>query len=76
MAKCVLPNLGEGVKSAVVSYWHIELGEVIAEGADLVEMSTDKATFNVPASVGGTLKAKYFEEGDTVQVGQTLAEIE
>lgn len=76
MAKVILPELGEDVKSAVVSYWHFEVGESIDEGDDLVEMATDKATFNIPAPVSGTISEIFFQEGDTVQVGDTLAIIE
>ena len=76
MAKVTLPELGEGVKNAVVSYWHSEVGEKVNEGDDLVEMATDKATFNIPAPASGTVKEKFFEEGDTVQVGDTIAIIE
>ena len=76
MVKAVLPELGEGIKSAVLSYWHVETGDNIKKDADLVEMATDKATFNVPSPATGKIVKKGFEEGDTVEVGATLAEIE
>jgi pyruvate dehydrogenase E2 component (dihydrolipoamide acetyltransferase) len=76
MTKVTLPELGEGVKSAVVSYWHFDAGDKVNEGDDLVEMATDKATFNVPAPVSGKLAETNVEEGDTAQVGDTLAVIE
>ena len=76
MSKVILPELGEDVKNAVVSYWHFEVGDKVNEGDDLVEMATDKATFNIPAPATGTIKETFFQEGDTVQVGDTLATIE
>ncbi len=76
MAKVTLPELGEDVKSAVISYWHFGVGDKVNEGDDLVEMATDKATFNIPAPASGTVTEVFFEEGDTVQVGDTLATIE
>jgi len=76
MVKVVLPELGEGIKSAVVSYWHCEPGDSVNEGDDLVEMATDKATFNVPSPATGTVTKVCFEEGATANVGDTLAEIE
>ncbi|MBI4335075.1 MAG: hypothetical protein HY589_00290 [Candidatus Omnitrophica bacterium] len=76
MEKVVLPELGEGVTEATVSYWYFEEGDKIEEGEDLVEMVTDKATFNVPSSAGGVLKEKCFEEGSVVKVGETLAVLE
>lgn len=76
MAEVRLPELGEDTKEATVSFWHFEKGDKIEEGQDLVEMTTDKATFNVPATASGTLTEAFFEEGDIVQVGEVLAVIE
>ncbi len=73
MAEVRLPELGEDVKEATVSFWHFEEGDRVEEGRDLVEMTTDKATFNVPATASGTLAEAFFEEGDVVQVGEVLA---
>lgn len=72
----VLPELGEEVNEATVSYWLHQEGETVKEGEDLVEMTTDKATFNVPSPTSGTLKEISAEEGETVKVGQKLATIE
>lgn len=76
LAEIRLPELGEDVKEATVSFWHFEEGDRVEEGKDLVEMTTDKATFNVPASASGMLAEVFFEEGDVVQVGEVLAIIE
>ena len=76
MADITLPELAEGVEKAVVTTWHSAVGDKINEGDDLVEMATDKATFNVPSTVSGTIKKLCFEEGDDVKVGQVLAVIE
>lgn len=72
----VLPELGENINEATVSFWHVEKGESINEGDDLVEMVTDKATFNVPAPKTGVLKDILFEEGQTAKVGKAIAVIE
>jgi pyruvate/2-oxoglutarate dehydrogenase complex dihydrolipoamide acyltransferase (E2) component len=72
-----LPELGEDAgKEATVSFWYVEEGGQIEEGGDLVEMVTDKATFNVPAPAGGVLKEVKALEGDKVQVGQLMAVID
>ena len=76
MKEVVLPELAEGVNEATISYWHFEEGEKVEEGADLVEMMTDKATFNVPVPSTGTLTKRMFEEGEVVKVGAVLATIE
>lgn len=76
MADVVLPALAEGVDKATVSFWHFERGEDVAEGDDLVEMMTDKATFNVPSPVSGKLVNIMAEEGQTVNVGDIIATID
>ena len=76
MADVILPELAEGVDKAVVTYWHFNIGDEINKGDDLVEMATDKASFNVPSPVKGVIKSVFFEEGDEVKVGAILAEID
>jgi len=76
MVKISLPELAEGVDKAVVSFWHKDIGEAISKGDDLVEMLTDKATFNVPAPVSGKLSSKSAEEGQEIKVGDIMGYIE
>ena len=72
-----LPELGEdaGVE-ATVSFWYVEEGGAVKEGEDLVEMVTDKATFNVPSPATGTLVEQSVSEGDVVAVGGKMGVIE
>ncbi|MCM8779194.1 MAG: lipoyl synthase [Candidatus Omnitrophica bacterium] len=72
----ILPELGEGINQATVSYWYFEEGEQIEEGVDLVELATEKATFNLPSPTAGRLKKIYFNVGEVVRVGEVLAIIE
>lgn len=76
MTKVVLPELGEGIEKATISYWYSKPGEKVNEKDELVEITTDKATFNLPSPCSGTLMEVFFQEGDTVNVGETLAIIE
>jgi len=76
MIKVHLPELGEGIEKAVVSYWYFKVGDAVSEKDDLVEITTDKATFNVPSPCNGTLSEIFFQEGDTVNVGEALCLIE
>jgi pyruvate/2-oxoglutarate dehydrogenase complex dihydrolipoamide acyltransferase (E2) component len=76
MIKVYLPELGENITKATVSYWFFENGASVVEGNDLVEMATDKATFNVPAPCSGTLVEIMAPEGESVEVGAVLAVIE
>ena len=76
MMKVVLPELGEGIEKATVTYWYIQEGERVKEKDDLVELATDKATFNLPSPCSGAIIEIFFREGDTVNVGEALAAIE
>lgn len=76
MAKVILPEFGEGSREGTISYWHFEEGDRVEEGEDLVEIATDKSSFNVPAPCSGVLTDVHFEEGDIVEVGEILANIE
>ncbi len=73
MIKVVLPELGEGVTKATVSYWFFKDGEIVKEKDDLVELTTDKSTFNLPSPCSGVISEIMFSEGQTVNVGQILA---
>jgi pyruvate/2-oxoglutarate dehydrogenase complex dihydrolipoamide acyltransferase (E2) component len=75
MTEIKLPVLAEGVSKANVSYWHKKVGEGVMEGEDLVELVTDKATFNLSAPCSGVLKEALVGEGDEAKVGQVLARI-
>lgn len=76
MADVRLPELAKGVDKAVVSFWHFNIGEEVSKGDDLVEMLTDKATFNVPVPVSGKLMSMSIEEGQEAKVGDIIAVIE
>ncbi|MFH1777884.1 MAG: biotin/lipoyl-containing protein [Candidatus Omnitrophota bacterium] len=75
MVKVLVPDLGEEVKEATISYWYYEEGDMVHEGDNLVEISTDKATFNVQSPANGTLVEVMFEEGDQVHSQDLLAKI-
>jgi pyruvate dehydrogenase E2 component (dihydrolipoamide acetyltransferase) len=76
MTKVILPELGERIEKATVSYWYFKEGEKVNEKDDLVELTTDKATFNLPSPCSGMLSEIFFREGDSVNTGEVLAIIE
>jgi len=75
MIKVVLPELGEGITKATVSYWFFKDGEMVNQNDDLVELTTDKSTFNLPSPCKGIISEIMYSEGATVNVGQILAVI-
>ena len=76
MVKVVLPELGEGIEKATVACWHRKIGDYVKEGDDIVEVVTDKATFNVSASSSGVLREILIEEGKDAPIGEPLAIIQ
>ncbi len=61
---------------ATVSFWYVEEDEEVEEGEDIVEMITEKTTFNVTAPVSGRLVEILSQEGDVVKVGDIMAILE
>lgn len=75
MMEIKLPPLAEGVDKASISYWYKQPGDTVKEGEDLVELVTDKATFNMPSPSSGTIKELFVSEGSSAKVGQVIATI-
>lgn len=76
MIQVKLPEIGEGVNEATVSFWHCKEGNEVKKDEDLVELYTDKANFQIQVPVPGILKRIYKKEDEKIQVGEVLAEIE
>ena len=70
-----VPSVGESVREGVVGRWLKEDGQVVESEDILVELETDKATVEIVAETGGKLSIKK-QEGDKVQVGETVGEID
>jgi pyruvate dehydrogenase E2 component (dihydrolipoamide acetyltransferase) len=64
--------MGDDAETAIVSFWLADEGDIVNENDDLVEMTTDKASFTVPSPKTGTLLEKVVEEDDEVRVGDVL----
>ena len=73
MAHVLVPELGEGIAKATVAFWHVKVGQKVLADDDIVELVTDKATFNVPAISSGVIKDILVKEGQDAQIGEILA---
>jgi len=71
-----IPHLADEVNEAVVTLWYVKKGDKIDKDGDLVELATDKATFNMPSPEQGVIAAILKKEGDTVKVGDVICEME
>lgn len=71
-----LPQMGESVAEGTVLEWLKQPGDRVAEGEEIVVISTDKVDAEIPAPVSGVLVAVHASEGETVQSGSVVAEID
>jgi pyruvate dehydrogenase E2 component (dihydrolipoamide acetyltransferase) len=70
-----MPQLGETVTEGTITKWYKAVGDRVARDEPLFEVSTDKVDSEVPSPAEGVLTAILVDEGDTVDVGVTLAVI-
>ncbi|MFZ0363643.1 MAG: lipoyl domain-containing protein, partial [Candidatus Cybelea sp.] len=76
LVSVTLPEMGESVTQGSIVEWRKRVGEYVAEGDPLVEVTTDKVDVEVPATASGVVTKILAREGQTVAVGATLAEID
>jgi 2-oxoglutarate dehydrogenase E2 component (dihydrolipoamide succinyltransferase) len=72
----VVPPLGESITEAVVGRWLKKVGEEVAQDEPLVDLETDKITVQLPAPAAGVLREQRVAQGDTVQIGDVVGQIE
>ncbi len=75
MKKVVLPDLGEGIEKATISYWYANEGEHVEEGDNLVEVATENSVINIPAPCSGIVSEIYYGEGEVARVGEVICVI-
>jgi multifunctional 2-oxoglutarate metabolism enzyme len=71
-----LPEMGESVTEGAIVEWRKRVGDFVAEGDPLVDVTTDKVDVEVPATASGVVVEIRGGEGDTVSVGSVLAAID
>ena len=70
-----VPAAGESVTEAIIGTWTKGDGEYVHLDEVIVELESDKATMELPAEAAGKLKI-LVNEGETVDVGSIIAEID
>jgi pyruvate dehydrogenase E2 component (dihydrolipoamide acetyltransferase) len=69
----ILPKWGLTMDEGMVSVWHKQEGDAVAEDETIAEVETDKITTDLPAPASGILAKIVVEAGETVDVGTVLA---
>ena len=74
--KVNVPALPESVADATVLTWHKKPGDAVSRDENLVDLETDKVVLEVPSPIDGILGDIVAAEGDTVQAGDLLTELQ
>ncbi|HZO12222.1 MAG TPA: dihydrolipoamide acetyltransferase family protein [Polyangiaceae bacterium] len=70
-----IPEISEGTERAAVARVLVSVGDHIDEEEPLLELEADKASFELPSPVSGTVEEIMVNEGDEVEVGQVALTI-
>ncbi|MCF8235739.1 MAG: 2-oxo acid dehydrogenase subunit E2 [Bacteroidales bacterium] len=71
-----LPEIAENVDTATVLSLLVSEGDTIEKEQNVAEMESDKATFDLPSEIAGTVKEIKVSEGDDVKVGDVVLTVE
>ncbi len=71
-----LPDIGEGIAEAEIVAWHVAVGDIVEEDAQLADLMTDKATVEMTTPVAGKVVKLAAEVGEMIAIGSILALIE
>ena len=72
-AELKVPKLGMDMEEANILRWLVEEGAEVEKGDPVIEIDTDKGSYEVEANADGFIRGLRGEEGQTVPVGATLA---
>ena len=71
-----LPDIGEGIAEAEIAGWLVKVGDLVREDEVICEVTTDKATVEIPAAASGRIAWINGKPGDIVAIGSDLVRIE
>ncbi len=71
----VMPKLGLTMASGTIARWIKRPGDAVREGEPLVEVSTDKITYEVESPASGTVGRALGNDGDEFACGDVIATI-
>lgn len=72
----IMPQLGQSIAEATVLQWLKQPGEAVEADEPILEVETDKSSFEIPSPCEGTMAAVEVEAGQTVPCGTVLGHLE
>ncbi|MCB9511056.1 MAG: 2-oxo acid dehydrogenase subunit E2 [Deferribacteres bacterium] len=72
----VMPKMGESITEGTILQWLKKEGDPVERDEVILEISTDKVDSEIPSPSSGVLAKILVPAGETVEVGQKIAEIQ
>lgn len=73
MPEVKVPELAESITEGTIAEWLKQVGDSVDKGEAILELETDKVNVEVVSEEAGVLQELLANEGDTVEVGQSIA---
>ena len=71
-----VPKMGMSTVEVDIMSIHVTVGQEVAPDQPLVEIESEKATFEVTAGCAGIVREILVREGDVCEVGHVLMRVE
>ena len=72
ITKITMPKFGAIMEDGTIEEWLVELGQKVAKGDELAEVSTDKITNMVISPIDGYFRKIVADVGETVDCGEVI----
>ena len=71
-----LPQISEGLDTAQIIQVLVKVGDLVKVEQSLMELETEKATFELPSPVEGKVTEIVGKEGQTLKVGELILKVD
>lgn len=71
-----VPAVGESISEVTLLKWLKKDGEYVNRDEVIAELESEKATFEVNAEQAGVIRLQPLQEGDSIRIGDLLAQID
>src|SRR3954468_12271607 len=74
LVEVAMPKMGISVSEGTILEWRKQPGDWVEADETLADVTTDKVDVEIPSPASGRLARIVVEDGETVEVGPTVAE--
>ena len=67
-----VPSVGESITEVFIGEWYVDADVFVPMDGNVVGLETDKATFDVPAPIAGTITRVLKAAGETAAIGEVI----